>query len=87
MAVGMAMAQQMMNQLAASPRRRAPGSGAPAAPARHPGDLGPADAAKLLGVSEADVVASLEAGDLQSEDRHGGASPSAIAGSSVGARS
>ena len=27
--------------------------------------MGPADAAKALGVSEADVIASLEAGDLK----------------------
>jgi excisionase family DNA binding protein len=27
--------------------------------------VGPADAAKALGVSEADVIASLEAGDLK----------------------
>jgi excisionase family DNA binding protein len=27
--------------------------------------MGPADAAQLLGVSEADVMASLEAGDLK----------------------
>jgi len=30
-----------------------------------PETVGPADAAKLLGVSEADVIASLEAGDLK----------------------
>jgi excisionase family DNA binding protein len=30
-----------------------------------PETLGPADAAKLLGVTEADVVASLEKGDLK----------------------
>jgi excisionase family DNA binding protein len=30
-----------------------------------PETIGPADAAKALGVSEADVVASLEAGDLK----------------------
>jgi excisionase family DNA binding protein len=27
--------------------------------------MGPADAAKLLGVSESDIIASLEAGDLK----------------------
>jgi excisionase family DNA binding protein len=30
-----------------------------------PETIGPADAAKALGVSEADVIASLEAGDLK----------------------
>ena len=30
-----------------------------------PETMGPADAAKALGVSEADVIASLEAGDLK----------------------
>jgi excisionase family DNA binding protein len=30
-----------------------------------PETFGPADAAKILGVSEADVIASLEAGDLK----------------------
>jgi excisionase family DNA binding protein len=60
MAVGMSMAQQMMNQ---------PGGimGQPAAAASSgvPETIGPADAAKALGVSEADVIASLEAGDLK----------------------
>ena len=68
MAVGMAMAQQMMNQpggitaqttpAAARRRRRRE-------PRACPRLLGPADAAKALGVSEADVIASLEAGDLK----------------------
>ena len=57
MAVGLSMAQQMLQQ---------PGgiAGQPA-PAAVPETLSPADAAKLLGVSEADVIASLEAGDLK----------------------
>jgi excisionase family DNA binding protein len=38
---------------------------APAAAAGVPETMGPADAAKLLGVSESDVVASLEAGDIK----------------------
>ena len=65
MAVGMAMAQQMMNQPGgiagagdAGRRRRPPAGGLPET-------LSPADAAKVLGVTEADVIASLEAGDLK----------------------
>ena len=41
-----------------------PAAGAPAA-SGIPETMGPADAAKALGVSEADVIASLEAGDLK----------------------
>jgi membrane protease subunit (stomatin/prohibitin family) len=48
MAVGMGIAQQMMN----------PTGGVPET-------LSPADAAKMLGVTEADVIASLEGGDLK----------------------
>src|SRR5262245_14027783 len=47
MAVGMGVAQQMMN------------------PAGVPETLSPADAAKVLGVTEAEVIASLEGGDLK----------------------
>lgn len=54
MAVGMAVAQQMLNQ----PGGMTASSGLPEM-------LSPADAAKLLGVSEADVIASLESGDLK----------------------
>jgi excisionase family DNA binding protein len=63
MAVGMAMANQMVNQPG--------GIGAQATPAAAPGatavpeTLSPAQAAQALGVTEADVVASLEAGDLK----------------------
>ena len=49
--------------LGAGARRRR--GAAPAASAGIPETLGPADAAKPLGVSEADVIASLEAGDLK----------------------
>ena len=68
MAVGMSMAQQMMNQPGGITAQTTPAArGAPAAPRRRalPETLGPADAAKVLGVSEADVIASLEAGDLK----------------------
>jgi excisionase family DNA binding protein len=57
LAVGMTMAQQMMNQPG--------GITSQAAASGIPETMGPADAAKSLGVSEADVIASLEAGDLK----------------------
>jgi excisionase family DNA binding protein len=66
MAVGMAMAQQMLNQTGGITAQSTPAAGAPtAAPAGIPETLSPADAAKALGVSEADVIASLEKGDLK----------------------
>jgi len=56
-AVGMAVAKDIVSQ--ATPT-------APATPARTwPEILTPADAAKVLGVSEVDVIASLEAGELK----------------------
>ena len=64
LAMGMAMAQQMMNQPGGIMAQTTPAAGA--APASGiPETMGPADAAKALGVSEADVIASLEAGDLK----------------------
>src|SRR5580765_6426265 len=63
MAVGMSMAQQMMNQPGGVMAQTTPAAGA--TPAGIPETLGPADAAKALGVSETDVIASLEAGDLK----------------------
>ena len=73
MAVGMAMAQQMMNQTGgilgsqSTPGIQAPGgalaAGAPAASA--PDLFTPAQVAQMLGVGESDVVASLESGDLK----------------------
>jgi excisionase family DNA binding protein len=57
MAVGLAMAQQMMQQPG--------GIAGQSTPAAVPETLSPADAATLLGVSEADVIASLDAGDLK----------------------
>jgi excisionase family DNA binding protein len=67
MAVGMAMAQQMMNQPGGVMAQTTPSAGAaaPAAASGIPETIGPADAAKALGVSESDVIASLEAGDLK----------------------
>jgi membrane protease subunit (stomatin/prohibitin family) len=60
MAVGMSMAQQLMTQPGGigSQLGSAPASGIPET-------MGPADAGKALGVSEADVITSLEAGDLK----------------------
>ena len=70
MAVGMAMAQQMMNQSggimgAGHAGGRRAGSGSAAAAAATPQLLTPAQVAQLLGVAESDVMASLEKGDLK----------------------
>ncbi len=76
MAVGMAMAQQMMQQQGgvlgpqATPAAGAVPPPIPAAPgaaaaSATPELMSPADAAKVLGVSEADVLASLDKGDLK----------------------
>jgi excisionase family DNA binding protein len=65
MAVGMAMAQQMINQPGGVAGQTTPPVGAPAAPTAVPETLSPADAAKIMGVTEADVIASLESGDLK----------------------
>jgi excisionase family DNA binding protein len=68
MAVGMAMAQQMMNQAGGLMAQATPGiaAPAPAVPAAAvPELLTPAQVAQALGVGEADVMASLEAGDLK----------------------
>jgi excisionase family DNA binding protein len=69
MAVGMAMAQQMMNQPGGIMGAQAtPGVSVPAA-APPPGAaldlMTPAQVAELLGVAESDVVASLDSGDLK----------------------
>jgi len=70
-AVGMAMAQQMMQQTGGVMAQTTPpiaGAGAPAAPpvgAPLPDLLSPADAATLLGVSEADVLTALGDGSLK----------------------
>jgi excisionase family DNA binding protein len=65
MAVGLAMAQQMMSQQGGIMAQTTPAAGAAATPGDLPAMLTPADAAKMLGVSEADVIASLDAGDLK----------------------
>jgi excisionase family DNA binding protein len=64
MAVGLTMAQQMMRQPTA-PAGPA-GEVAPAqAPAPAPDVLSPTEVASMLNVTDADVIASLEAGDLK----------------------
>src|SRR5206468_5332931 len=71
MAIGMALAQQMMNQPGGLIAQSTPGIGAPlpsddGAQTRGPLELmTPAQVAQVLGVGEADVMASLEAGDLK----------------------
>jgi excisionase family DNA binding protein len=60
MAVGLAIAQQMVQQQAGGA-----GAGAGGAVPALPEMLSPAQAAQALGVSEADVLAILEAGELQ----------------------
>jgi excisionase family DNA binding protein len=69
MAVGMAMAQQMMNQPGGIMGAQAtPGVVGPAAappPAAALELMTPAQVAQLLGVAESDVVASLDSGDLK----------------------
>ena len=65
MAVGMAMAQQMMNQTGGLMAQSTPGVAAPARRRRLPELLTPAQVAKVLGVDEADVIASLDSGDLK----------------------
>ena len=68
-AVGMAMAQQMMNQTGGLMAQQTPGvpnpPPAPTAGGGAPDLMNPAQVAQMLGVAESDVVASLEAGDLK----------------------
>jgi len=61
MAVGMALAQQMVQQ------GMTPGGGPAAASAPNFNLMGIDGAAQLLGVSEADVLATIEAGDLKAK--------------------
>jgi membrane protease subunit (stomatin/prohibitin family) len=69
-AVGASIAQQMVNQPGGIAAQATAPAAPPAQPAAAPAAalpelLGPAEAATALGVSEADVIASLEAGDLK----------------------
>jgi excisionase family DNA binding protein len=64
MAMGFGLAQEMMKSMHPAPSAEAPvGAAAPAAAI--PELMSPAQAAELLGVTEADVIASLDAGDLK----------------------
>jgi excisionase family DNA binding protein len=65
LAVGLAMAQQLVQGGILNPASP-PASGSPA-PAASFDLLSPADAAKLLGVSESDVVGAIDAGDLRAK--------------------
>jgi membrane protease subunit (stomatin/prohibitin family) len=66
MAVGFAMANQMVNQAGGIMAQGTPAAAPPAAAGTGiPETLSPADAAKAIGVTEADVISSLESGDLK----------------------
>jgi excisionase family DNA binding protein len=69
MAVGMTLAQQMMKETGGFTQQATAGiaapAAAPAANAAPPALLTPAQVAEALGVGEADVLASLESGDLK----------------------
>jgi membrane protease subunit (stomatin/prohibitin family) len=66
LAIGASIAQQMLNQPGGIAAQVTPSAAAPpVAGGGLPELVGPADAAAALGVSEADVIASLEAGDLK----------------------
>lgn len=66
LAVGLAMAQQMMNQPGGVMNQATPSAAPPAASAPPaPELLTPAQVGQLLGVSEADVLATLESGELK----------------------
>ena len=65
MAMGFAMAKQMVDQGGLAGAPAAPGSAATPAKPALPELLTPADAANILNVSENDVLQSLEAGDLK----------------------
>ena len=68
LAMGMAMAQQMMNQTGGIMGQTTPGiqpQAAPAAAAAAPDLMTPAQVAQMLGVAESDVLASLDSGDLK----------------------
>jgi len=68
MAVGMAMAQQMVNQPGGVMAQTTKGVEAARVPANGGGTvelMNPAQVAQMLGVAESDVLASLEAGDLK----------------------
>jgi excisionase family DNA binding protein len=68
MAMGFGMAQEMMKSFqAGAPAAGGPAAGGPGAPPAAPAVeiLSPAQVAEILGVSEMDVLSTLEAGDLK----------------------
>lgn len=67
LAMGMAMAQQMMNQPGGILGQSTPGIQAPPSTTASaaPELMSPAQVAQMLGVAESDVLASLDAGDLK----------------------
>jgi excisionase family DNA binding protein len=66
MAVGMAMAQQMLQQTGGLMAQSTPGVAQPSAPAAAaPVLYTPVQVAEMLGVTEGDVLASLDSGDLK----------------------
>ena len=67
MAVGMAMAQQMMNQPGGLMAQQTPGVGAPTSTTGSDAGalMNPSQVAQMLGVAESDVLSILEAGDLK----------------------
>jgi excisionase family DNA binding protein len=70
LAVGLAIAQQLMQQQGLGAPAAPAGAGQAAGPAAGPAPglpevLDPAAVAKVLNVSEADVIAAIEAGDLK----------------------
>ena len=64
-AMGFGMANQMINQGMLTGQTTPPAGGAPVQAGATPALLTPAQVAQQLGVSEADVLATLEAGDLK----------------------
>ena len=67
MAVGLAMAQQMMQQQGGILGSQATPAAAPVPASAGPEMLTPADVAKILNVEESDVVASIQSGDLKAK--------------------
>lgn len=65
LAAGLAMGQQMMQSLATPPPLSQAAAPAPAPASSLPELLAPAEVARALGVTEADVMASLTSGDLK----------------------
>jgi excisionase family DNA binding protein len=65
MAMGFGMAQEMMKSMQASPPPPPLPGATAAATTGIPELLSPAEAAQILGVTEADVIASVDAGDLK----------------------